>query len=346
LPAVEAAIADRIEREIAPLLKNAYAGPSWGLAAGDRVYPYAAAFANPDTSSFTGTSTNTAGLLPLVHNESSPGSLIPCTSGASNPRCNPNLVTWSNAAPAVSYTNIVLPVTSACSYAGPTGFASCNGTYAGIGAAPRITVSGPQSNGAMSLRATNAVTGFVVFWDPLAVPAVTITQPVPSVTLNSNGTFTVSLSATPPAPFGVSVVSWWIFVPGNATSDHALLDSSTSSSTGWFIRNEWHKLVYYAMAPGYAASAASPRSCTTGTTCLSATNLTPAGGQRAMLILAGRSINGSARPSTQAYPTPALSDYLDFGNAAGSFEKQPVSSVVNATLKAPFNDRLVVIDTN
>ena len=53
-----------------------------------------------------------------------------------------------------------------------------------------------------------------------------------------------------------------------------------------------------------------------------------------------RSINGAARPSA------TLADYLEFGNAAGSFERQPVSTVIDAALKKPFNDRIVVVDIN
>ncbi|MGH8746495.1 MAG: hypothetical protein ACREUK_08390, partial [Burkholderiales bacterium] len=81
-------------------------------------------------------------------------------------------------------------------------------------------------------------------------------------------------------------------------------------------------------------------SCVTSSTCLSVTNVTPLGAQRAILVLAGRSINGSARPSA------ALGDYLEFGNASGSFEREPVSTAANAALKKPFNDRIVVVDTN
>ena len=68
--------------------------------------------------------------------------------------------------------------------------------------------------------------------------------------------------------------------------------------------------------------------------CISVTNVTPSGGQRAILILAGRSIDGSTRPS------PTLSHYLEFGNALAAYEKRTVSRV-NA-----FNDRVVVVDTN
>jgi hypothetical protein len=88
------------------------------------------------------------------------------------------------------------------------------------------------------------------------------------------------------------------------------------------------------------------RSCTTGGTCLSVVNgdparpIAPAGGQRALLILAGRSINASARPSA------VLSDYLEFGNATAAYERQPVSTGIDAALKRPFNDRVVVVGTN
>jgi hypothetical protein len=58
------------------------------------------------------------------------------------------------------------------------------------------------------------------------------------------------------------------------------------------------------------------------------------------MILTGRSINGTARPSA------TLGNYLEFGNATSAYEKQAVSRVTNATLKAPFNDRFVVIDSN
>ena len=322
MPAIEAAIAHRIEREIAPAIMNAYAAPNWGLTGSDRVYPYAAPFndpltvANPDTpdtASYTGAAGTTQGLLPLATQD--------CVAGGS-PRCNTTLVSWSDAAPTVSYTDIVVPVTTACSYAGPTGFATCSGTYLGVGAAPQITVSGPQSNGAMSLRQLNAAAiGTVVFLDPLnLVTPVTVSNPLPSVALNNDGTFTVSITAKSPSPAGPGVVSYSIFVPGNATTDHSLLDATTASATGWFLRNEWHKLTYYAVAPGYTAVTVAPRSCTTLGTCLSAANVTPAGAQRAILLLAGRSINGSARPSS------TLSDYLEFGNASGTFERQSVTA--------------------
>ena len=107
------------------------------------------------------------------------------------------------------------------------------------------------------------------------------------------------------------------------------------------MRNEWYRVLYYAAAQTTtpAALPAAP-ACTAGTNCVTVSNLTPANNKRAILILTGRSINGSARPSG------TLADYLEFGNAAGNFERQPVSTAVDAAVKKPFNDRIVVVDVN
>src|SRR5262249_43146103 len=46
LPALEAAVAVRIEREILPPLRAAYAGGEWSVAPGNPVYPFAARFSS------------------------------------------------------------------------------------------------------------------------------------------------------------------------------------------------------------------------------------------------------------------------------------------------------------
>jgi hypothetical protein len=322
IPALEGAIAKRIELEIVPALKTVYNATSWGLSGTDKVYPYPATFANPDTSSFTGNSAITAGLLPFAYNESSPGAGV--NTCVSSTRCVQNLVSWSNASPSISYTGSPLTFTSACSYAGPTSSATCNGIYTGT--PTQITVSGPQSNGAMSLRQVRSGTTGTVWWVDLTAFSISSSSPSPSLRLNSDGTLTVSITVSAPAPLGIAGVFYLISVPGNATTDHTLLDTRTyptGASTSWFARNEWHKLTYYAVAPGYAAnSTVTPRSCGAADpngACLSVSSTSGSASQRAILILAGRSINQSARPSS------TLADYLEFGNAGGNYERYSVT---------------------
>ena len=125
-----------------------------------------------------------------------------------------------------------------------------------------------------------------------------------------------------------------IRIERSVITDHALL-SSTAASTGWFVRNEWYKLVYYATAPNHAASGTAPRSCNDTTpTCLQVANVTPTNKQRSILILAGRSLTGLARPNG------TLADFLEGANADLNlaFEKRTVNS--------SFNDRVVVLDAN
>jgi len=348
LPGIEAAIAHRIEREVAPVIRAVYNAPNWGLSGSDRVYPYAAPFGDPSTSSFTGSAGTNQGLMPLAYMETYPGSGAPCAAGPAEPRCNPTLVQWANAAPSVSHTGVGVTLTPfGCWYSGPTGTGDCIGIYTGLPTS--LTISGPQTNGAMSLRQMNSsATGYAWFFD-LTTGSNPSSSPSPTVRLNNDGTFTVSVTVTPPAPAGLAGVVYWLRVPGNATMDHGLLDGRASSAspappaaTSWFIRNRWHELAYYAVAPGYTAAAAAPRACTAGTDCLTIANHTPppANDKRALLLLAGRSINGSPRPSG------TLTDYLEFGNAAGAFERQPVSTLTDAALKKPFNDRIVIVDSN
>jgi len=67
--------------------------------------------------------------------------------------------------------------------------------------------------------------------------------------------------------------------------------------------------------------------------------VSPAWKQRAILILAGRSLTNPA-----GRPNGNLADFVEFGNADLNliFEQRPVSKAISA----PFNDRVVVLDTN
>ena len=345
MPAIEAAIANRIEREIVPVLKTVYTAATWGFSGSNPVLPFAAPFASPGpgagTSNYQGaTSTYAAGmyrgLLPFNQTQG--------CSPASDPRCTNTLMAWSSATGAVkSGGSGSIRYNDPCAWESADVF-SCSGAYN----APTIslTLTATVTNVGMGLRAQDLskVTCTAVDDVGNGWPTQNVACSVTGVVLQANGSaiITVVTSALPDiatAGWG----SWALFkISFNRAliGDHALL-SSTDGTTGWFVRNEWFRQMYYATVSGYtAATLPATPACTTGTSCLSIANVGPAGAQRAILILAGRSINGTARPSA------TLADYLEFGNATAAFERQTVSRAGPAALKRPFNDRIVVIDSN
>ena len=88
MPAIEAAIANRIEREIVPALSSVYTSANWsGVTAGKPLYPYAASFANPGTSTYLGTAGTYQGLLPFFQTQG--------CNPATDPRCNTTLLSFS-----------------------------------------------------------------------------------------------------------------------------------------------------------------------------------------------------------------------------------------------------------
>jgi hypothetical protein len=333
MPALEAAIAKRIERDVVPQLRQVYATPAWGLSAEHAVYPFAAPFADPGMSSFRGAADALQGLLPF--NE---------TQGCSGARCLPELVGYAatpeNAVEALGYGYIH---SQSCVWESAD-VHRCEGEYRESEPEPwrpvRIEMTVTFTNVAMGLRALDpvklevAARSNVVFgpWQP---------QPVTySATMNNGaaagkpaGSVTVTFGATLP---NIDAMGWGsgaqfrIRVDRGVIADHPLLDPAAPVS-GWFVRNEWYRLLYYALAPGHAASAAPPRACGS---CLQVANLAPAGKQRAILILAGRSLDASERPNGR------LADFLEGANVDLDldFEQRPVNSA--------FNDRIVVVAGN
>jgi len=126
-----------------------------------------------------------------------------------------------------------------------------------------------------------------------------------------------------------------IFLLADHPNIQTLLDSS-NLTTGWFVRNQWHLLSYYAIAPAVGPGGAG--SCVTSSTCLQVTYHPSDGKQRAVLVLAGRAITGQDRSST------TLSNWFEGANADGTSPFE-VRSATLSTNRA-FNDRIAVISTN
>jgi len=364
LPGLEAAIAKRIEREIVPRLQTVFAAPSWGMSGVNRVYPFAAPFANPGpgtgTSNYRGVAATYWGLLPFNQTQG-------CTASPSNPRClADDLVGWMTTPWAYAAGGWGYIQSENCYWEGAGTPSTIPGTYATYDARvcdgeyheddlyPAnpgliIALQAKFNNVALGLRALDS-TKVEIFAheDPLPFDE-SIAEVIPttsSVTLNTDGSATVTVSGQLP---NIDVRGWVTYavfrirVRRQIIGDHPLLDA-TDPTTGWFVRNDWFRLLYYATSRDYTAEKVPTPSCG-GKTCLRLTwgpDTTQLNDKRALLILAGRSLANVTRPNDQ------ITDYVEFANNDGNrdFEQQPIRMGADATLKAPFNDRIVVVDQN
>lgn len=349
MPVMEAVIANRIGREILPALQTVYASASWGFSAGNPVLPFAAPGLNgvinpgPGTtasgaSNFQGALGTYQGLLPFNQTQG-------CTVSAANPRCTTSFLAFAKTG-SDSKTGGSGSILTQSTCAWQSNVYVCTGQYN----APSISLSFSfnVTNVAMGLRAldlskvTCTAVDDVGNGDPLK--NVTCST---SIALQSNGsaTFTVNTAVLPDivdSGWG-TYANYMINIEKAVLGDHALL-SSTNATTGWFARNEWYRLVYYATSPSNTASRLpSGRSCSAATDCMTVTNLTSSS---ALMVLAGSSVNGNTRPSS------ALTDYLEANNttATGNSSHPYVSQTVRTSVATPtvqrFNDRVVVIGSN
>jgi hypothetical protein len=321
LPALEAAIAKRIERDIVPPLRSVYASAAWGLSAANPLFPFAAPFANPGTSSFDGAAGTFQGLLPF------------------NRTRNGWAATPPNAYLAGPYGRLL---SQSCTWEEAGEIRACHGEYEKDGAQPgralRIEMTATFTNVAMGLRTIDATRMQVLARDRTGAGPWQSAPVTHRATINPDGSATIVFGATLPS---IDDMGWGssarfrVRIERAVIADHPLLAPGTPG-TGWFVRNEWYRLLYYATAPAHAASAAAPRSCDhLAPSCLQVANLAPASKQRAILILAGRSLGSATRPNA------SLEDFLDSpANRDGdnAFEQLAVNRA--------FNDRVVVLDAN
>ena len=368
IPPLEAAIQQRMQREIAPALRTVYASAAWGQTAANPVYPFAARFNNPDPGSgnaYGGEDGRYQGLLPF--NCSAPG----C---AADSRFSATFVNWSTSggSPAISVTGPGLVASSgSCNLTGNQ--VQCTGTYAAIGTVT-FTVTARATNVAMALRqldpsGVTLLTGSLLSLGTCSSPG-TVTGV--SGAFQSDGSAVLTIKAQAPGLLGGPLllpltVSYCMNAQLGMLKDHPLLDSTSTGagSTGWFVRNEWYRLVWYAAAPMNTVdnlSGGVPVGCVNnplpGTqNCL---RFNGTRNIRALLLLAGRSVsNPAGRPNSN------LRDYLDGVNCNKTFvfpsfvcnpgpnqafeqramrmDKVEVSPP-GSPFYAPFNDRLVLVD--
>jgi hypothetical protein len=356
LPEIEAAIAERIAREIVPALQTVYLPAAWGFPGSDPLYPFPAPFSDPSTSNMQGAVASTqGGLLPLSYAETSPMSGVACTPSGAEPRCRPAFVAWSGT-PTMSTGGATY--SEDCSTSTATAI-NCKYYYR------CFLIFCDPGNATFTINATAANVGMAMRRLNRDVPMTNVqphgTAPrTVSATLNSNGSATVTITGTTSYSGGGAFLSSLLAntlcgvsgilaltvgckeeslsIPVLVLADHSFLDPTTTGAgaTGWYLRNRWHEVTYYAVASGYSpAGLPGTPACTTGTNCLTVRNTTPDDNKRSVLLLAGRSRLGTVGANR------TLADFLDSAenqSVDGTFEKLPVGSLSN--------DRVIVVDSN
>jgi hypothetical protein len=336
MAAVEPVVAARIERDVVPVLQSYYSG--W------QVYPFPVPF-NPALaqSAYQGDKNQTRGMLPVT-----PG---------------PNWLQWDTAS--VSVTQIaggtvsgagpfppnpltISPYPPDCGASTATQI-SCDIRYSGgANDRPKIQLQ------ATLRKATLAFARPYTIWDAVMtdingdpVAAGTYAQfsgasPIPptvsATVLANREDATVVFQGVllnpgpPPGGTGGKVIITIGFT-------YAFNDIA-NPNVNWFIQNEWFRQTYYAISQGFLAGGGNACNAPAVFACLTVNNLRPSyansNDKQAIVLLAGRSLNGITRPSTN------LPDYFENANltaASGTtlvYENRPGSPTA-------INDRVVVV---
>jgi hypothetical protein len=138
-------------------------------------------------------------------------------------------------------------------------------------------------------------------------------------------------------------------IPNTILVDHSMLDAS-NMQYGWFVRNQWHQVSYYAVAqeiaPDGSAACTSP-AVNSSSDCLTVKySHTDLGDDRnrGLIVIAGRRLNSQA-----ARPSIDLADWFEGENA--DFSSAQAARIYTTrepglNINRTFNDRIAVIDRN
>jgi type II secretory pathway pseudopilin PulG len=349
MPALGAAVQERMQREIAPAILNArFALDSnsprrWvSSTSNPPVYPYPVPFTTPTTSlsNFRGATGTSQGLLPFA----------PVSGFVSYQSVPPNVVQTSSAG---SINSVSCYWESATVYA-------CEGLYVEDSFDPTRNISVQMTatftNVAMGFRTRNTakLTAEARNDDGVSsysTSSVSTTRRLEmndgSVSGKPRGSVTVTLSATLP---NIDVMGWGsdgqfrLRIDRAVIADHCLLSTTTGTScagsdTSWFARNEWYRNVYYAVADQNIPDTLPSVTGCDSTNCLRFNDDTVRN-TRVLLVIAGRKLDTQTRPSSN------FADYIEYQNAdSGTYYEQHrmrAGKVVSGN--SPWNDRLVVVD--
>jgi len=342
MAAVEPVVAARIERDIKPLMQDYF--DKW------QAYPFPAPFGvgGPPAaqSSYVGVSTQTHGLLPLTNAPTS----FAWTGAAVTQLVGHPKETGSSTVTSSSCTINSSPRRAVCqvNYSGGSDdrpvivlevfISNANILFADtpIGTEPPENLTMVDNGGDALTSGPYGQWSFVapdfpptrIFVARSAAGALTYTGRLQPAGSNGNR---VTITVPLPSP---GVLNYLPIISGN---------SGTNPNGAWFIANEWYKQTYYAISPGYSPGGVAVGSLATCSplpatpSCLKVNNLpAPSNNKGAILVLAGRSLNGNPRPS-------AIANYLESANLAAANDTTPFVYEHRAGVPTAINDRVVVV---
>jgi hypothetical protein len=350
MAAVEPVVAARIERDIKPLVQTYF--NKWGA------YPFPALFGGGGPpaaqSSYLGDTTQTHGLLPLAD---APVSFT-WTGAAVTQLVGHPLQTGSPVVTSSSCTINSSPLQAVCQvnydlggndrpvivlevfFGGNVNIRFAD-TPSGATAPDGLTIVDRNGDPLASGGSGWGQWSFVAPYFPPTQTyvakatggALTYTGRLQPAGATNNKVF-ITVPLPPPA-----VLNSLLVVSGNAGPGGA----NPNPSGAWFIKNEWYKQTYYAVSPGYSpggvpvGSLANCNPLPATPSCLKVNNLpAPSDNKGVILVLAGRALNGSSRPS-------GIANYLEGANLTAANDTTPFVYEHRTGVPTAINDRVVVV---
>jgi hypothetical protein len=350
MAAIEGVVAKRIEQTVVPQLQAVYASPEWSASSTAPIFPYAARFDNAGTfnpDSYQGTFGFAQGLLPMTAQTCNTLTTGRCDSSFGTPLA---FVQWTPGTFSATQTGGSATSFSADCSTSTESQIRCTITYSQVLCAlscainATIRVQGDARNVGRTLKTLDGSTAAVAPTAPSSATGFALTAALrPDVNASARATYTGTLHGGSAGICGflLAVVcsgSATVTIPITVFQDHALVNPSTSDAWYWFTANKWYEVTLYAVAASHLPSAAT-HNCSSAGDCLTLTGGSPSSNIRALVILAGRSLTGTARPNAD------IADYVEdvSGYAAPAPNRDGDRNLVQGTLRRTYNDRFVTV---
>jgi len=346
---VEPIVAANIERDVKPLLQD-YFG-KWGA------YPFAAPFVAPPAaqSAYQGASNQTMGLLPLTNDptwltwaSASVTDIVGSGTGiydgtiTSPPETispNPAICSISSPPPPLTVTCTVNYCCGDLSHANdrPDIKLEILLANASLAFADTPSMVAPDNSAIVMVNRNGTPLDNTSFgqWSSASTPTSPQNPPTLTFAARANGTGVVTYTGRlQNAKDTVGRVTITVPLPAPSYLPRLTNASPTNPNITWFTSNQWYRQSYYAVSQNYLPGASPSPPCTAGTTCLTVNNLpTPNNNKQAILVFAGRALDGQTRPSG------TLANYLEGQNSTPAdliFEHR-------AGTATTINDRVVIV---